>query len=184
MVTPKTEPANCRFGPGTAYLAIGGLAVGNIVPIIGKTADSGFWQIANPNNLLEKCFVSAGVTTASGDLSVVPIVGAPTTRVTGVSADNPDDISVPGCTGPILPLSLSGSITVNGPATVTWHFETQQGGVHGSHTTTIAAFGTQTVSDSSFTPSSPYTPGNYWVKLVVTAPNGMTGQSSYSISCP
>jgi len=33
MVTPKTDPANCRFGPVTDFSSVGGLNTGSIVPI-------------------------------------------------------------------------------------------------------------------------------------------------------
>ena len=182
MVIPKTEDTNCRFGPGTAYLAIGGLSVGNSVPILGRTADSGFWQIANPNNALEKCFISAGVTDATGDLASIPVVGAPNSIVTGVTIANPPNINVPGCIGPYDPLMIKGTITVNGPANVTYHFASQQGDAHGTHTVNFTSFGTKEVTDNSFKP--PLVPGSYWVKLIVTVPTGLTAQAGYQISCP
>jgi hypothetical protein len=183
MVTPTTEAVNCRFGPGTAYLSIGGLKAGTSVPIIGKNGDGGWWQIQNPNDVTSKCWVAGSATTTSGDVGGVPPVAAPVPFVLKVTAISPANISVPGCMGPIQPISLTGTIDTNGPVSVTWHFETQQGGTLGSHTTVFTKFGPVTVTDKSYTP--PVTAGTYWVRLVVTSPNSMKSTDvNYTITCP
>ena len=182
MVTPKTEAANCRFGPGTSYVSVGGLKVGASVPILGTNGDGTWWQIQNPNNISDKCWVSVTVTDASGNMGSVPVTPAPQPFVTKVTANTPANISVPGCIGPITPMALTGSIDVNGPTAVVWHFETQQGGALGSHTLTFTKYGPQTVTESSYTP--PVVAGTYWVRLVVTAPNSLKGEANYTIACP
>ncbi len=181
MVTPKTVAVNCRFGPGTGYLPTGGLKVGASVPIRGQTADGTWWQIQNPNNVFADCWVSAAVSNTTGNIASVPIVPAPVTTVTLVTVNTPSPISVPGCTGSIAPVMLTGSIDVNGPITVTYHFATQQGVTLPAHTLTITRYGPFNVTDS-FTPS--LVAGAYWVKLFVTAPNSLTAQANYTISCP
>ncbi len=181
MITPVDQPVNCRFGPGAEYVSMGALKVGVTVPIIGQNA-GGWWQIQNPSNPSTNCWVSGSVTTITGATGGVPFAEAPLTFVGGVSADQPDVISVPGCLGSAPALQLSGSIEVNGPITVTFHFETQQGGALGAQTVKYKSFGTYAVSNSSYVP--PLVAGTYWVKLVVTSPNKMSGQSTYKISCP
>ena len=183
MVAPTTQDVNCRFGPGTAYLGVGGLKVGVSVPILGQNGDGTWWQIQNPNNLSDKCWVSAGATDATGNMGSVPVTPAPKPFVTKVTVSNPANISVPaGCIGPIPPMGLTGTIDVNGPVAVTWHFETQQGGALGSHTLTFTKYGPQTVTDNSYTP--PLVAGSYWVNLVVSAPNTIKGNATYKIGCP
>ena len=186
MVTPKTQDVNCRFGPGTDYLSVGGLKVGASVPILGQNGDGTWWQIQNPNNVSDKCWVSGGAggaTNTSGNMGSVPVTPAPKPFVTKVTASNPANISVPaGCIGPISSMTLTGTIDVNGPVAVTWHFETQQGGAMGNHSLTFTKYGPQTVTDNSYTP--PLVAGTYWVRLVVTSPNSIKGEASYKIGCP
>lgn len=181
MVTPLKDAVNCRFGLGVEYEPVGALAVGNTVPILGKSSDGGWWQIQNPAGS-DKCWVAASVTIASGDLSKVPVVAPPSAFVTNVYLQiKPDSISVPGCMGPIMPSSFKGSIQVNGPVKVKWHFESEQGGSMSEHTTNFTSFGSKDVS-TDYTP--PLTEGNYWVRLVVTFPNSMTAEANYKIKCP
>ncbi len=78
-------------------------------------------------------------------------------------------------------MELKGSIETNGPTTVDWHFETEQSGALGTGTKTFDSFDTKNVSDS-FVPT--LTAGTYWVKLVVTTPNGKVAESGYKIECP
>ena len=152
------------------------------MPILGQSSDGTWWQIQNPNSISDKCWVSASVTNTSGNMGSVPVTPAPQPFVTEVTASNPDAISVPGCVGPITPMKLSGSIDVNGPVPVVWHFETQQGGALPGHTLTFTKYGPLTVTDSTYTP--PLVAGTYWVKLIVTSPNSVTAKSSYTIACP
>lgn len=182
MVSPKADAVNCRYGPGTAYIILGGLAVGSSVPIIGKTADAAFWLINTPGVSGQTCFVAASVTNATGNLSAVPVVDIPISLLTNVTMNPPANISVAGCMGPIPPMALKGTIEVNGPMSVVWHFETQQGGALPNHTTVFTGFGSQEVTDNTYTP--PLVPGTYWAKLVVTSPVSLTGTANYNIACP
>ena len=85
MVTPIKDPVNCRYSYSANYDNVGpGLAVGASAPILGKSPDGAWWEIQNPNGT-EKCWVSAGVTTASGDLSGIPVVTGPTAFVTDMT---------------------------------------------------------------------------------------------------
>ena len=182
MVTPKTEAVNCRFGPGTGYIGVGGLKVSASVQILGQNGDGTWWQIQNPNNISDKCWVSASATDVSGNMASIPVTPAPQPFVTKVTVSNPANISVAGCIGPISPMVITGTIDVNGPVAVTYHFETQQGGALSNHTLTFAKYGPLTVTDNSYTPG--LVAGTYWVKLFITAPNSVTAQASYTISCP
>src|SRR5215471_11407872 len=47
-VTPKDVNVNCRIGPGTAWLAISALVVGQSSQITGKSSDGSWWQIVDP----------------------------------------------------------------------------------------------------------------------------------------
>lgn len=182
MVTPTTEGVNCRFGPGTNYISIGGLKAGTSAALQGQNGDGTWWQIINPNDISTKCWLAASATTVSGNMASVPVQPAPQALVTTVTVTNPDTISVPGCIGPIQPIRLVGTIDVNGPTPVTWHFETQQGGALPDHTLVFDKYGPLSVLETSYTP--PLVAGTYWVKLFITAPNSVTAQGTYTIACP
>ena len=179
---PKEVGVNCRLGPGTAWVVLSGLSVGTSSQIVGKTADGGWWYIADPFNSGRNCWVSASVTSTGGNLSGIPVVAAPQAMVTNLSVEvDPKTINVAGCTGPITASTIKGTIETNGPGTVTWHFETQQGGALSTQTTNFDAFGSQDVS-ATFTPA--LTAGTYWVRLIVTSPNNVQAETKYTITCP
>ena len=125
--------------------------------------------------------MAASVTDTAGNLASLPVISQSTASVIKVNIEKPQNISVAGCIGPIPALELKGSIETNGPTTVDWHFDTEQSGALASHTKTFDGFGTKNASDS-FGPT--LVVGTYWVKLVVTTPNGKVAESGYKIECP
>ncbi len=182
IASPKEVAVNCRLGPGVAWIVLSGLNVGASSQIVGKTADGGWWYIVDPFNSSRNCWVSSSVTNTGGNLTGIPVVAAPQASVVDVSVDvDPNTINVAGCIGPILPVEISGTIETNGPGTVQWHFETQQGGVMTTQTTEFDAFGSKDVS-VVYTPT--LTAGTYWIRLIVTSPNSMQAEVKYTITCP
>jgi hypothetical protein len=178
---PKSVAVNCRFGPGTFWASISGLNPGQTAEITGRNGDSTWWYIKDPQNPGGFCWVSASVTNTAGNLALLGIIASPNAVVTDVTVKlSPNTISVPGCMGPVQPISLKGTITVNGPVKVKWHFETQQGGSLTSHTTNFDEFGAKNANED-------YTPivsaGTYWVRLVITSPNSQTGEAKYKVNC-
>jgi hypothetical protein len=165
-----------------AWIVLSGLNVGTSAQIVGKTADGGWWYIVDPLSSSRNCWVAASVTNTAGNLASIPVIAAPNATVTDVSIDvDPNTINVAGCVGPIEPIEINGSIETNGPVTVTWRFETEQGGAMSTQTTEFDAFGTQNFS-VDYTP--PLTAGEYWVRLVVTNPNNTQAEEEYTITCP
>ena len=178
---PKDANVNCRFGYGTDWLAVAALVVDQPAPITGKNNSSTWWYITPPNAPGTSCWVAASVTNTAGNLAGLPVINQSTASVTKVTIEKPDTISVAGCIGPLQAMELKGSIETNGPGTVEWHFETEQGGVLASHTTDFDSFGVKNASDT-FPPTLAV--GSYWVKLVVTSPNEKVAENSYKIECP
>lgn len=179
---PREVAVNCRLGPSVAWIVLSALNIGTSSQIVGKTADAGWWYIVDPLNTSRNCWVSSSVTSTAGNLAAIPVVAAPQATVTNVTVDvEPETINAPGCLGPIQPIELSGTIESNGPGSVTWRFETQQGGALSTQTTDFAAFGTQDVS-VDYTP--PIVAGTYWVRLIVTSPNNTQAETRYTINCP
>jgi hypothetical protein len=150
--------------------------------IVGRTADNGWWYIVDPFNSARRCWVASSVTNTAGNLAGIAVTGAPSAEVTDVTIEvEPDEISVAGCVGPIQPIEIGGTIETNGPTTVKWHFETQQGGAMSTQDTEFDAFGEESFS-VDYTP--PLTEGTYWVRLIVTSPNSMQAEAKYEIECP
>jgi hypothetical protein len=185
MVAAISQNVPCLFGPGVVYGPVSSsqLEPGMSVPIIGRNEVGTWWQIQDPKIEKYKCWVDGSVTTASGDLASVLIVKDPLPYVTSAKiSTKPKTITVAGCMGPIQPITISGTISTIGPTTVKWHFETQQGGAMASQVTEFVKYGSQDVSNKSFTPS--LTAGTYWVRLVIDSPNKVVGETTYKIECP
>lgn len=179
--SPKNVNVNCRLGPGTAWLPISALVVGQSSQITGKTSDGSWWLIANPQNSSGRCWVSSSVINTGGNLTAIPVVESPDAEVTNVTVNvDPKTTSVAGCTGPVLPIKIKGTLETNGPTTVKWHFETQLGGTMGNQSTDFDTFGSKDFT-ADYTP--PLTAGTYWVKLIVTSPNDLQAETSYKIEC-
>ncbi len=180
-VFAKDVGVNCRFGPGIAWVPVSSVGVGQSSQIVGMNSDRSWWYIVDPFNSGQKCWVSVSVTNAGGNLSLVPVVESPKATVTKVTVDvDPKTISVPGCSGPIPPSQIKGTIETNGPTTVKWHFETQQDGSMTEQTTEFDTFGSKDFS-VAYTPT--LTAGTYWVRLIVTSPNDIQGEAKYTIAC-
>jgi hypothetical protein len=174
---------HCRFGPGTTWAAVSSVAEGDSSQIVGQNSDSSWWYILDPFNEGQRCWVAASVTTTGGNLASVPIVGAPQASVTEVSVDvNPKTIRPSSCADPASTITIAGSIETNGPATVDLRFETQQGGSLSDRTINFTSFGVQEFS-AEYDPPSPLTAGTYWVRLVVTSPNDIQAEVTYTIEC-
>lgn len=179
---PLDKGVNCRFGPSTDWVAIGALLVGQTATIQGKNGDATWWYVTTPDDPGKPCWVAGSVTATAGNLANLPVINPPFASVTGVSIKlEPKEIILPGCIGPVQPITFKGSITVNGPTKVDWHFDTEQGGAMSVHTTEFKFADTKTFEDS-FNPIP--IAGSYWVKLIVTTPNGKVGEAKYKITCP
>ena len=179
---PSDVAVNCRLGPGTGWVVLSGLSVGTSAQIIGRSNDSGWWQIVDPLSSSRRCWVAASVTSTAGNLTGIPVVEAPEPEVTNVSVSvSPNTVTAASCTSAGSPLEISGTIETNGPTSVTWYFETQQGGQMTVQTTEFDAFGSLDIS-TSYTPL--LTAGTYWVRLVVTSPDSKQAEATYTITCP
>ena len=178
---PRDVAVNCRFGPGTVWVVLSGLQIGQTSQIVGRSTDSGWWYIVDPQNASRNCWVSGSVVDTAGNLSGIPTVATPTASVTNVTVSvDPKEQNVGGCVGPLPPSEIEGTIEVNGPATVKWYFETQQTGAMPVDTTNFDSAGSKTFS-ANFTPL--VVAGTYWVRMVVTEPNGTQAETTYKINC-
>lgn len=182
VVTPLKDPVNCRYGPSIFYDHVTSLNVGAFMPIIGKSADGGWWQVAANEKTI--CWVGASVTTTSGELSGIQAVAAPEGIITDVKLQiKPSSFNLgKGCTKiPNIPFTVRGIISTNGPLTIKWHIETEQNGVEATKTLKFAEYGPHDVS-WTFVPQV-WEKGNYWIRIVVTSPISIASDTIYNVSC-
>jgi hypothetical protein len=67
------KQANCRYGPGTAYLYSHGLYPGDHAEVHGRS-NSGTWLWIKPENLNRHCWMAASVAEVKGDVFTVVVV--------------------------------------------------------------------------------------------------------------
>jgi len=67
------KQANCRYGPGTAYLYSFGLYPGDRAEVNGRN-NSGTWLWIKPENLNRHCWMAASVAEVKGDIFNVVVV--------------------------------------------------------------------------------------------------------------
>jgi len=70
------ENANCRQGPSTQFGVVTHLVQGQVVPITGRLAEGGWWQVQAPD-LEAPCWIAESVAERNGDLDAVPVVVPP-----------------------------------------------------------------------------------------------------------
>ena len=71
LVSPNDGNVNLRRGPGTNYEIIGVLADGESLEIVGRNADSSWWEVSIPDGL---AWVADSVTTATNVDGSIPTV--------------------------------------------------------------------------------------------------------------
>lgn len=71
------QNTNCRAGPGTGYKVLTFFVKGAQSTVVGRDSTKDWWQIVNPDDSGERCWVWEGSTTVVGDTSTVPVVAAP-----------------------------------------------------------------------------------------------------------
>jgi hypothetical protein len=178
---PKNVSVNCRFGPGTDWIVQSGLQVGQTAQIVGKSTDFNWWYIVDPVNASRNCWVAASVVDTAGNLSNIPTAANPLASVINVTVKiDPAEQNVGGCIGPIQPSKVEGTIEVNGPTAVQWHFDTQQLGPLPNQSTDFDSAGSKTFT-ADFTPL--IVDGSYWVRLIITSPNNIQSEVTYKIKC-
>jgi uncharacterized protein YraI len=84
-VATATRDANMRTGPGQAWPVVSQLASGNSAQVTGHNGDKTWWQ------LNDSAWISASLTTTSGDCSGVLVVGFPAPP----EANNPPESQQP-----------------------------------------------------------------------------------------
>ncbi len=176
---PKDQGVNCRYGPGQAWDTVSSLLPGTTTEIKGRTVDTSWWYVNDPLKQDSFCWVSYDVVDTAGNLNIIPIVEPPTASVTKVTADAVVAFIACGSSNSV---TFNGSITTNGPATVTYHWEVS-GDVQNTtadETLQFAQAGSQTVTANAFSADC----GEYTLTLHVTDPNETSVDKAFKIQAP
>jgi uncharacterized protein YraI len=187
VVTPKSAGVVCRFGPGTVFSSITTLQSGKMGRILGSLGDKTWWEIEIPPAGKTQCWVPEAEVISSGDLSQVPVIPIPSGQVTALKISLPVVIHSTCDNDTTNPISFDISMTTNGPAKVTYHLEVYTPGgtmllMHSDDfSMTFASAATQTFNTGD---AINIDCGKFDVKAIVSAPNFMTAQTSWSIVAP
>ena len=179
IASPINQPVNCRYGPSTAYSVVGGLEVGGQAEIVGKNIDVTWWYVKNPSDPSTYCWLAASVIEAGGNLDVLPVVAAPLSQVARIQVSvDPASMNVPCSSFPQY-VTATAAITTNGPATVTWLWETSEGEIiskdpllylEGSSQSVLIYYKVNAAKD-------------YWIQIHVLSPNDTTGRQFFKATC-
>jgi hypothetical protein len=179
LASPKDQPVNCRFGPGTSYTVIGALIVGRQAEIIGRNEDSSWWYVRNPSDPSTSCWLSAEFVQTVGDVQSLPVVNSPVIMVTGVFVTIDPPVLNVACDALPQVVIITAQISSSGPATVIWHWESSAGYISPDKQILFEVGDTKTVQDYY----EVNTVSDYIVKVQTTLPNIMTDQASFKVVC-
>jgi hypothetical protein len=183
-VIPKSDQAECRSGPGTAYSLIAALGMGKKAHIFATIRDQSWWEIGDPAAGQTRCWIQAGAVETTGLLSGVPVVPIPSGLVTALAISGPAVIPAVCSNGLPNQVSFKISITTDGPAAVTYHTEVYHKNESmlliqsGNASLTFASASTRTLNPGITLRTDC---GDFIIKLIVTSPNTRTTQASWSV---
>jgi uncharacterized protein YraI len=178
QLTPNTNAVNCRLGPNVVYESLDVINSGQTAVIAGKDEDNTWWYVHDPNNSNLFCWVSASVSTTSGDLSNLPVIPVTAVIVTTVTVNASVNFNKCGQPNSV---NFSGTVTTNGPTKVTFRWEV--GGtitnILSSQTITFNAAGTKNAPNPGTLAHLDC--GKYSITLHVLNPNDISAKKDFKI---
>ncbi|MEP7134661.1 MAG: hypothetical protein ABI904_06985 [Chloroflexota bacterium] len=179
IASPIDQPVNCRYGPSTAYAVVGALDVDGQAEIVGKNIDVTWWVVKNPSDPSTYCWLAANVIDAVGNLDALPVVDAPPAKVSNIRVRiEPPSLNV-ACTAFPQYVTVNADITVNGPATVAFRWETSEGESIGADSLLFLEAGTQ----SAFIYYKIVAAKDYWIDVHILAPNDTSSRTTFKATC-
>jgi hypothetical protein len=179
LASPKDQPVNCRFGPGTSYAIIGALILGRQAEVIGRNTESTWWYVRNPSDPSISCWLSAEFVQTTGNVEALPIVGPPEIMVTGISVIIEPSVINVACDTLPQTVAITAHITASGPSTVVWHWSSSSGVSSADKQILFEVGDTKTVQDYHQVNRV----GDYIIQVQTTLPNIATGQASLKVVC-
>jgi hypothetical protein len=179
LVSPISQPVNCRYGPSTAFAVVGGLDLGRQAEIVGKNIDVTWWYVKNPSDPSTFCWLLADLVNAVGRVDSLPVVEVPLAQVTNIQLRvEPPSLNV-SCTAFPQYVIVNADITTNGPATVTWRWETSEAETIGANPILFL----ETSSQSDFLYYKVTAAKDYWIQVHILSPNDITGRVIFKATC-
>lgn len=179
LASPKDQPVNCRFGPGTQYAIAGALNPGRQAEMIGKNEDSSWWYVKNPSDPSTLCWLAASVTDTVGNVEALPIVEPPEIMVTSVNVSvDPPGMNV-ACNAFPQSVIITAFITTNGPSIVIWRWESSTGKTSPENNLLFEEGGTKMVQDYYQVDSA----NDYSIQVRTIVPNVVIGQAHFKVIC-
>jgi hypothetical protein len=106
-----TVNTNCRSGPGKAYPVVNAVEVGQAVQVVGRSADSQYWIIRDPDDPRKFCWLWGKYVTMTGIVSGLQVMTPPpkpTPKPTRTPTRRPPATAAPASTDiPTLEFSLA-----------------------------------------------------------------------------
>ncbi len=87
QLTLNSPVVNCRTGPDVAYRSLDTINSGQTAVIAGRDDNSTWWYVRDPNNTSQFCWVSASITTTSGNLNNLPVIPSLAVIATNVTCE-------------------------------------------------------------------------------------------------
>ena len=179
LASPKDQPVNCRFGPGTQYGIAGALNPGRQAEMIGKNEDSSWLYVKNPSDPSTLCWLAASVTDTVGNVEALPIVEPPEIMVTSVNVSvDPPGMNV-ACNAFPQSVIITAFITTNGPSIVIWRWESSTGKTSPENNLLFEEGGTKMVQDYYQVDSA----NDYSIQVRTIVPNVVIGQAHFKVIC-
>lgn len=74
-----TKNTNCRSGPGKVYSVVGGFRAGEFAEVVGRSADSKYWIVRNPDRPDKVCWLAGDVANVTGVVGALKVMTPPPT---------------------------------------------------------------------------------------------------------
>jgi uncharacterized protein YgiM (DUF1202 family) len=182
-----SKGTNCRTGPDVNFDLVIVLHPGETAEVVGKDAYGNYWIIKDPKNPSVTCWLCNKNATVTGDTSKLPVVESPPTptpkpgMITEVSiaVSNPV-LHSPNCGNNFFTQSGTVTLTASGPSAIAYYL-TLDSNYKGSFTQPFASAGTQ---NFPFVFDFFSTCMTHTLKAIVTSPNSMGAQTTFSVASP
>lgn len=179
LASAREQPVNCRFGPDISYAVIGALNPGRQAEVIGKNIDITWIFVRNPSDPSTSCWLSVDFIEVEGNVELLPVVGPPEIRVTGIEVRiEPAALNV-ACTAFPQSVLISADITTNGPSVVTWQWQSSTGYTSTEKQVLFESGGTKTVQDYYVVDRV----ADYSIQVNTIVPNTAVGDANFRVIC-
>jgi len=173
------ELINCRFGPGTVYQLVNEFPLGQTLRAVGRNEAFTWWYVQDPGNPGGFCWVSAEVTQPQSPTSEMQVAPPPFVTITKVNLRVEPNRIVVNCNQFPQTVFFEAQVTANGPTLLKWKWEISTGVSSNEGALVYEESGTQIINEYYQINA----PGDYWVKLVILAPNEEVSQVAFPVTC-